>query len=183
MRVSNAQGYVLVSVPMTTVAKKRVELECIGGSHTLDTRDHIPVSVFVHFCDGRVVQISSLMGEDNAPVRPPRYKPRLKTVSRERIFEVEPGGAVLVQKDEIRDIRRVEMVPLSVSEGGLFWRPPGCWFRCGYHWCKECCSRVKGRRRAGVEFGGLERWSGGIHGFGSTVSSDLRGGCWGVLVA
>ena len=44
------------------------------------------------------------MGKDNAPVRPPWHERRLETVSRKRVFEVEPGRAVfahavLVQED------------------------------------------------------------------------------------
>ena len=59
---------------MITVAKKCVELECIGGAHVLNTRDNISVPVLVHFGDVRVVQVGFLMGEDNAPVCPPWYE-------------------------------------------------------------------------------------------------------------
>ena len=49
------------------------------------------------------------MGKDNAPVRPPWHERRLETVSCERIFEMEPGGAVfahamLVQEDRVRNV-------------------------------------------------------------------------------
>lgn len=59
---------------MTTVAEICVELVCIGRPHALDPRNHISVPVFVHFGDGSVIQVGPLMGKDDHPVRPPRYK-------------------------------------------------------------------------------------------------------------
>lgn len=77
------------------------------------------------------------MAKDNAPVRPPWHERRLKTVSRKRIFEVEPGGAVfahavLVQEDRIRNLRRMKVVPFAIAEGRLSWRPAECWLLDGY---------------------------------------------------
>lgn len=59
---------------MATIAEICVELECVGCPQALDTRDHISVPVFVHFGDCSVVQVGSLMGKGNAPVRPPWQK-------------------------------------------------------------------------------------------------------------
>ena len=71
MRAEIGKGYVRGGVLVTTVAEIGVELECIGGPHALDARDYISVPVFVRFGDVGVVQVSSLAGKGNAPMRPP----------------------------------------------------------------------------------------------------------------
>lgn len=108
---------------MTTVAEVSVEQKFIGGPHGLDTRNHIPVPVFVPLGDGGIVQVGPLVRKGDEPVRPPWYEGRLETRPRESISDVEPGGAVLVQEDEIGYLGRVEVVPPFVAEGRLCGRP------------------------------------------------------------
>ena len=35
--------------------------------------------------------------------------------------------AVLVQEDRVRNLGRMEVVPFTIAEGRLFWRPAECW--------------------------------------------------------
>ena len=89
---------------MCTVAEIFIELERIRRPHVLDTRDHVSVPMFVDLGDGRVVQVGFLMGKDDHPVRPPWYEGRLEKIYFERILEVEPESAFILQEDGVRDL-------------------------------------------------------------------------------
>ena len=112
---------------MRTVAEIFIELERVGSHHVLDAGDHVSVSVFVQLGDGRVVQVGFLVGKDNNPVRPPRNKGRLEMVSFERILEVEPGSAI-IHEDQVRDFRRMSVIPTFVGKGDCSGGQPGVVF-------------------------------------------------------